>query len=215
MQAPSSDAQAKTKSPRRSRHAHGAIGHVDALLEWIGEARDPVLRLLEALDRQNDPDANLARQAWSGLVRAHAKDICTTAKSSAAPGFERELSGAIDILVSLVHGRGAMPQKAAWSLHALGLCLKVSPSPIKIDDAFPQSVLRATNLEEAIKAYPDNQCLRDAAHLCDVIPSADLPTLALATGALLVVGALGTLEDLPLMVAGTDPDWHAALVRVQ
>lgn len=198
---------------RRKRHAAQSLPAVDRLLEEIGAAPDPVLALAGSLSR-NGERADMFRQDWAELVRAHALDLYADAGRDAL-AWPHALGEALHMLVRLRRAEGQ------WTLKVPGLVLEILPESARPrSEGAPTggkmsspSLLTMEEVDLHLRARPASQAWKDAEELCDLLPEASLPHLALATGALQALAIAGDLSGFDRMTMGNDKSGWLACVH--
>ena len=204
---------------RRQAHASRAMDQVDTLFEWIGDAQDPVLRLFDAA-HLDSVEAGRVQGAWSNMVRAHAMDTFADAGLEAL-AWQQAIAEGVYTLITLSKRYGAALNERKWHIQVPGLTLSLtphlpgSPAPRVVNTPSSASFVALTMADVAreLSARPASQCLRDAEEICDFLPSANLPVLAVGTGALLALATAGRLTGYEQMsLGGGNLDWVAHLV---
>jgi hypothetical protein len=210
------DALVDTKAPlRRQAHANRAMDQVDVLFEWIGDAVDPVLSLLDAAHLDTS-EAGRVQGAWATMARAHALDTFsdTAAKDITGP---QAVQNGLGTLVELVKRYGVLPRDRNWEMHVPGLTISLSNHAP--EDTFSATAVvtwdpfTISDIAKELSSRPASQCLRDTEEVCDLLPSATLPVLVLGTGALLSLVAAGRFPNVQQMEVKDEKDeWTARLV---
>lgn len=187
---------------RRKRHVAQSLLAVDRLLEEIGAAPDPVLALAGSLSKSGE-QADGVRQDWAELVRAHALDLYADAGRDAM-AWPHALGEALHMLVRMRRS------EKQWTVRVPGLVLEILPEqspdrPITAGSAGKvrsPSLLTMEEVDLHLRARSADQAWKDAEELCDLLPDASLPHLALATGALQALAIAGDLSGFDRMTMG-------------
>lgn len=198
---------------RRKRFSSQSLPAVDRLLERIGEDADPVAKMFSCLSGKGGESLQ-CRKDWALMVRGHALDLYdTTIKRRPLPHV---LGEAIHVLVRLRTKSGSPD----WTVQTNGLVMDIralqkpkGKRPRR--GQFSMATMPTVDLpsvERALTRRSELQSFHDARYLHSLLPSAPLPLLTLATGALQALVVVGDLTDLDTMdLDDSHAGWSASL----
>lgn len=192
-----------------------AMEEMTPLFDWLKDAKEPVLRLLEA--RQGTEDGTEAAAAWCTLTRAHALDLYHDAGIEALSWPHALLHGLHTLTLLLIDDGDWQPggqldiQADVMRLEFMKAADADMTGGVNMGEG-QQRVLTMDDVARDLLTRSPAMALDDTELLCDYLPSASLPALALATGTLMALVIAGRLTGFETMtLGGGELDWAARL----